>query len=398
MTPAQVIAVQRLAGNHATTQLLARAPQQGVLLRTLADANEGRVPPFATIHDCIAHLLGLPAGSAEYQPLRDALLKDLDPGVKVAIERTLDAAPVIAMDEEEEEEPQPGTVTSVDVEEEEEEPPRVSAAELLTQFAATGDDEGSDYEGEQQQVGTKRKRRARRNLAEQQTTRDTFRGAKRRRTDVTADLETIKHVSGQDVQRPTRVAGLVEPRTTKGRPGAPEPSSGLKVGVKWKEVGSADTRNTGIVDAQKGHIMALELGGPDKPWNIVPQWGNWQANGEWRKAEVEIHKAALEAEERGNQMEFVAEVKYKHYKDPTRGTFKGLTVPTGFVVTIQEVDEDGEPVDEEPQVMFDGEQHQDVTDFKISARVFDRVDPLDPEDVAVPTKPAGSRRGRKGRK
>jgi hypothetical protein len=381
LTTAHVLALQRLAGNHATTRMLARAPQPRMLQRTLADANEGRHPPFFTILDCIAHLRALPAGSTEYQPLRDALLKDLDPGLKVAVERTLDAAPVVAMDEEEEEEQ-----------------PRSSAAELLAQFGVA-DDEGSDYEGEQEQRGKKRKTRARPSLADTQTTRDTFRGAKRRRTDVTAELETIKHVSGQDVQRPTRVAGLVEPRTTKGRPGAPEPSSGLKVGVKWKEVGSADTRNTGIVDAQKGHIMALELGGPDKPWNIVPQWGNWQANGEWRKSEVQIHEAALEAQERGHRMQFVADVKYKRYQDPTRATFKGLTVPTSFVVTIQEVDEDGEPVDEEPQVIFDGEQHQDATDFKISARVFDRVDPLDPEDVVAGTKPArGKQRRRKGRK
>ena len=40
----------------------------------------------------------------------------------------------------------------------------------------------------------------------------------------------------------------------------------------------------------RGHIMALELGGPDISANIVPQYGQWQGNeqGDWRKMEVKI--------------------------------------------------------------------------------------------------------------
>jgi hypothetical protein len=34
--------------------------------------------------------------------------------------------------------------------------------------------------------------------------------------------------------------------------------------------------------------MALELGGPDIPANIVPQYGQWQGGGEWRQIEKEL--------------------------------------------------------------------------------------------------------------
>jgi hypothetical protein len=40
----------------------------------------------------------------------------------------------------------------------------------------------------------------------------------------------------------------------------------------------------------RGHIMALELGGPDISANIVPQYGCWQAVGDWRRMEVEIRE------------------------------------------------------------------------------------------------------------
>ena len=42
----------------------------------------------------------------------------------------------------------------------------------------------------------------------------------------------------------------------------------------------------------KGHIIALELGGSDDQFNVVPQFEDWQgkANGEWRQMEVEVGK------------------------------------------------------------------------------------------------------------
>jgi hypothetical protein len=190
---------------------------------------------------------------------------------------------------------------------------------------------------------------------------------------VTVEKESISHVSGQTIQRPVHVSGLVYPGTTSGRPSAPEPSSGIKVGVTWKLVGAKNTRNTGIVDAQKGHIMALELGGPDLSSNIVPQWGNWQANGAWREAEKKILALAQTVEKKGHKLLFDAEILYKQYAVLEQGTLKGLTFPSGFKVTVFEVDKSQKPVSS-GQVMFNGEQAQDETDYKVSGKVFDQVD------------------------
>jgi hypothetical protein len=122
--------------------------------------------------------------------------------------------------------------------------------------------------------------------------------------------------------------------------------------------------------------MALELGGPDKPWNIVPQWGNWQGNGVWRKAEVAILKLAQDAATRGNRLMFEAKVLYKLYAKPSQGTLKGLTFPTRFLVTVQEFDKHGQPTGT-PTVMFDDQQHRDHTDDMIADRVFDGLDAKD---------------------
>jgi hypothetical protein len=53
-----------------------------------------------------------------------------------------------------------------------------------------------------------------------------------------------------------------------------------------------------------GHVMALELGGPDDSANIVPQYGVWQGNviGAWRQMETHISNDASEV--------YLAEVTY----------------------------------------------------------------------------------------
>lgn len=186
-------------------------------------------------------------------------------------------------------------------------------------------------------------------------------------------LETIEHISLGKIQRPINVSGKVFPVTTSNRPPAPESISGLKVSVKWKDVGSKTTRNTGVVDAQKGHIMALELGGPDIPSNIVPQWGNWQANGAWRKVEKKILKLAEVLKKKGHFLHFDATVIYKSLKSPQLGSQKGITFPIAFKVTVIEMDKSRKAVDK-GTIVFNGQQEQDETDFKVSGKIFDKVD------------------------
>jgi hypothetical protein len=194
--------------------------------------------------------------------------------------------------------------------------------------------------------------------------------------EVTIESETIDHTSLGPLSRPRSVSGLVFPTATTGRPSAPEAASGTRVGIKWKEVGKRSDRNTGIVDAQKGHIMALELGGPDIPENIVPQWANFQANGAWRRAETAALKLAKEAESRGNRLHFQVDVHYKDYEHLEHASRKGLTVPTGFLMVVTEQDTDGKAL-KKGQILFDEEQAQDETDLRISGELFDEVDKME---------------------
>jgi hypothetical protein len=191
--------------------------------------------------------------------------------------------------------------------------------------------------------------------------------------EVTIEHETIDHVQGGKIKRPVKVSGLVYPIPTKGRSSAPEPASGLQIGTK-KHDGVPPHRNTGITDADKGHIMALELGGPDIPNNIVPQWSQWQRNGKWREAERDILKLAEEAEKRGNKLYFESNIEYKTYEKVEQGSRKGVAFPNKFKTVVTEKDNDGKDVPNSSRVMFEGEQHPDETDEKLRGRLLDSVD------------------------
>lgn len=83
----------------------------------------------------------------------------------------------------------------------------------------------------------------------------------------------------QDSRNPRQVRGIVVPVTTAGRPSPPSPWSGYQTG---KGPGT-----------DKGHLMALELGGPDIAENIVPQSSRWQQSGGWRIIEVNVLRVAM---------------------------------------------------------------------------------------------------------
>ena len=76
-----------------------------------------------------------------------------------------------------------------------------------------------------------------------------------------------------NVDRIDQVEALLTACVTTGRGGAPSPSSGL------------DLTSSGF---DKGHVIALELGGVDDKLNIVPQCRFFQQSGPWRKAERDI--------------------------------------------------------------------------------------------------------------
>lgn len=78
--------------------------------------------------------------------------------------------------------------------------------------------------------------------------------------------------------RPAALAGGVTPTETGERPTAPPPICGL---------------NLNKTSLGRGHIMALELGGPDVSENIVPQYQQWQQTGAWRQMEVRAERTVL---------------------------------------------------------------------------------------------------------
>jgi hypothetical protein len=239
------------------------------------------------------------------------------------------------------------------------------------------DESDSDYDEAEAAISTPAPKPRKKRRKEQNgtfVTTKTFKGAAPRAPGdgVKISREEVGHPAGRF--RTTAVSGYVRPAGTKGRPSAPEPDVDLQVGIKWKEVGTHSTRNTGLVDAQKGHIMALELGGPDIPENIVPQWAQWQSNGVWREAEKAVLKRTIEENDKGNEVFFECELKYKNIEIVASGSRKSVFFPSGFKITIW-IESGG--VRGEPIVMFDEQQAQDETDDKMAHRVMDEVDKVE---------------------
>jgi hypothetical protein len=108
--------------------------------------------------------------------------------------------------------------------------------------------------------------------------------------------------------RPTAVVGGVRVTDTGGRENPPPPVCGLNI----------DGTPLG-----RGHVMALQLGGPDVAENIVPQYQQWQQTGAWRQMEVQAaQNAPLNAV-------FVALLEYGNTGDANA---------TGLHATFQNVD------------------------------------------------------------
>lgn len=173
-------------------------------------------------------------------------------------------------------------------------------------------------------------------------------------------------------ERPIKVVGIVDPTTTTGRGGAPDPLSGYQVYSgqgKQPKASIASERNTGAMDVERGHVMALELGGPDIAENIVPQWAKFQGSGEWRKMEVSV-LAKAKALKKGQQLRYSVDIFYKSSGviTPTLRTFG---FPTGFKTTTQVIEGKNEgPV----QVEFHQGQAQDQTDQMLAERQMRKAD------------------------
>ena len=105
--------------------------------------------------------------------------------------------------------------------------------------------------------------------------------------------------------RPVQVAGFIEPGKVGSRPPqTPQPSSGFKT--------------SGELDVDNGHLIALELGGPNKPENIVPQWSKWQRLEDWRKMEQNLKKQAkqvIEDSQDTKSVFYTVDIVYRDTRD-----------------------------------------------------------------------------------
>ena len=194
---------------------------------------------------------------------------------------------------------------------------------------------------------------------------------------VTIHTETLRRPVGFGhadfvVTRPTQVEGLVSPTKTTGRPSAPEPFSGVRVSQSSLANPLDNVRNSGMPDVEKGHIMALELGGPDVPENIVPQWAKWQGSGIWRRTEKAILELANKEKLKGNRVRFIAKLAYREDLDQRIASRRNLGFPVGFQVLVQIVAPNGSVID--TMQAFNEEQERDDTDDRLAQRQFDKID------------------------
>jgi hypothetical protein len=199
-------------------------------------------------------------------------------------------------------------------------------------------------------------------------------------------------------ERPILVEGIVEPTSTKGRTGAPDPFSGVQVYSgqgKQPKLSVKSERNTGIPDSERGHIVALELGGPDISENIVPQWAKFQGSGVWRRMEIAVLAKAIATEKAGGQLKYKVQVFYKDTGEVTP-TLRTFGFPTGFKATTQVIGAKGKapsPVD----IEFHQGQAQDETDQMLSERKLSQLDAKDWDKLLDILKKKGGRSGAKAK-
>lgn len=250
--------------------------------------------------------------------------------------------------------------------------------EVVEELAAGYPDDDKDEEyvpGEKipapKKKRSKRKKPARSELEMTHKKKGGVMGKRPKGKPVKVAYQSIKHVSLGDLERPVQVSGEIVPTSTSERGSAPEPHSGLKVATSKKS--KLDDRNSGIVDAHKGHIFALELGGPDVGENIVAQFGHFQSVGVWRAAERAALDFALARKNAGQFVEYEVQLRYKPYQKPEQGSRKGLLFPSAFIVTVRPIN----PVTlarGPAKVLFDGENLQDEGQFREGNRKLDKAD------------------------
>jgi len=134
-------------------------------------------------------------------------------------------------------------------------------------------------------------------------------------------------------ERPVYVEGVIEVTEVDVHPNTPHPISQFSVSasVKNRNFMKGKVRNSGRPDMHKDYIMALELGGPNVPFNIIPLWANIQNNAAWRKFATNAKKLAMNSQE---EVIFQASAIYLD----AEASFDRASIPVGIYVDIIEGD------------------------------------------------------------
>jgi len=134
-------------------------------------------------------------------------------------------------------------------------------------------------------------------------------------------------------ERPIYVEGIIEVTDVDAHPHTPDPVSQFSVSasVKSRNFMKGNVRSSGRPDIHKEFIMALELGGPDVPFNIIPTWAGFQNNASWTKFSKNAKNLAINSQE---ELIFQASVIYLD----SVTEFERASTPVGIYVDILEGD------------------------------------------------------------
>jgi len=134
-------------------------------------------------------------------------------------------------------------------------------------------------------------------------------------------------------ERPIYVEGVIEVTEVNMHPDTADPISQFSVSasVKSRNFMKGNVRNSGRPDIHKDYIMALGLGGPDVPFNIIPLWANLQNNIQWKNFEANAKNLAINSQQK---LIFQASAIYLD----SETTFERASIPVGIYVDIIEGD------------------------------------------------------------
>jgi len=134
-------------------------------------------------------------------------------------------------------------------------------------------------------------------------------------------------------ERPIYVEGVIELTDTDTHPSIADPISQFSVSasVKSRNFMKGNVIKSGRADMHKDFIMALELGGPNVPFNIIPLWAGFQNNADWKKFAANTKNLALNSQE---ELTFQASTIYLDCETD----FDRASTPVGIYIDIIEGD------------------------------------------------------------